>query len=180
MSSLGSAWNHIFQAVTKNVFSYLTYLMPRVDIIKPFHLDQKLLKIISCDVSQRFWNEFVVVFFVLATFSIRNLSRQRFCFPWSISKGNSLRQRRKWNCYLIPCSGQLLKDVTDVEEILQGKKVYRVSSLIHFLTTNTLRYTDGTFCTTCQKPLCSLQQKLFLFLLIYIIYFYYGQITGHF
>lgn len=122
---------------------------------------------------------------VLATFSvcgtcIRNLSRKRFCFPWSISKGNSLRQRRKWNCYLTAYSGQLLKDRTDVEEFLQGKKVYSASSQTHFLTMNTLKYTGGTFCTTCQKPLCSLQQNLFLFLSIYIIYFYYDQIAWHF
>lgn len=109
---------------------------------------------------------------------IRNLSTQRLCFPWSISKGNSLRQRRKWNCYLTLHSGQLLKDMTDVKELLQGKKVCTASPLIHFLSINTLRYTDGPFCTSCLKPLWSLQQKLFL--LLYILYFYYSQITWQF
>lgn len=75
----------------------------------------------------------------------------------------------------------ITRAVTDMEEFLQGKKFYSASSLTHFLTPNTLRYTDGTFCTTCQKPLCSLQQKLFQFLLLYIIYyiFFYDQITWH-
>lgn len=39
-----------------------TYLMPRADIIKSFHLDQKLLKIIFCNVTQRFWNKFLGFF----------------------------------------------------------------------------------------------------------------------
>lgn len=148
------------------------YLMSKVDIIKSFHLNQKLLKIITA-LFLRFRKK---CFFkeVLATFSVcgicfRYLGTQKSVFFMKYFQRDFIRPKKEMNLCLLHtliqtlCSGQLLKDMTDVKKILHGKdKVYAESSLTRFLTINTLRYTYGAFCTSCCKPVFSLEEKLIL------------------
>lgn len=123
------------------------YLMSRVDSIKTFYLDQKLLKIIITLFLKGFGkNAFfreVLVTFTVRGICIRHLGTQKFVFHEKFPKG--LHQAKEGNeivpltcSYSTLYSGQLLKDRTDVKEILHEKdKVYTESFLTHFLIVNT-------------------------------------------